>query len=423
MYNNELIIDQVTEIMAVFAWETSRMVDQMSLDQKKFVRSMLNKYQIYVITEPGYKRKDQKNRVKELTKDTIGLYSSDYRTSSQFHSLTEKSLNNDFMKLSNNSFEKSDDAFIPKGVAVMGFKNKTHNVKFSMNGSDQKQEQVQTVTSREKKSMKNDARKQLFDGLNQDQSKSSNDQMMQMMVMMQERMIRQDEVLSGIMNKIENTDTQLDGTNALDVTTVNRKMANDLSKLTEMTMKGQSFDNIAWQDTPDWLRNQFKLGLKRGAIGTVKLPLRAVKGLLNEGFVKPVVEVAEFYWGKIRFIIGHVHWFFIIGGVIHLYQTSDYETVNDMYQAYGGNIVDKLVIDPTMYIGKQIVDTFPGSVEILSSIWEATGQHIINFVKSVPGYIWNNFWSWFKKILTETIKEVVDDSLSKLTPSILKGWF
>ena len=133
MYNNELIIDQVTEIMAVFAWETSRMIDQMSLDQKKFVRSMLNKYQIYVITEPGYKRKDQKKRVKELTKDTIGLYSSDYRNSSQFHSLTEKSLNKDFMKLSNNSFEKSDDAFIPKGVAVMGFKNKTHNVKFSMN--------------------------------------------------------------------------------------------------------------------------------------------------------------------------------------------------------------------------------------------------------------------------------------------------
>ena len=60
MYNNELIIDQVTEIMAVFAWETSRMINQMSLDQKKFVRSMLNKYQIYVITEPGYKRKDQK---------------------------------------------------------------------------------------------------------------------------------------------------------------------------------------------------------------------------------------------------------------------------------------------------------------------------------------------------------------------------
>ena len=55
----ELIIDQITEVMAVFAWETSRMVDQLSSDQKKFVRSMLNKYQIYIITEKGFKRKDQ----------------------------------------------------------------------------------------------------------------------------------------------------------------------------------------------------------------------------------------------------------------------------------------------------------------------------------------------------------------------------
>jgi hypothetical protein len=243
---------------------------------------------------------------------------------------------------------------------------------------------------------------------------------MEMMVMLQERMMKQDAMLSSIMNKqIQNTETQLDGTNALDVTNVNRKMANDLSKLTEMTMKGQSFDNIDWQDLPDWLRHQFKLGLKRGAIGTAKIPLRAVKGILNEGFVKPVVEVAEFYWGKIRFIVGHVHWFFLIGGVIHLYQTSDYETVNDMYKAYGGDIVDRLVIEPSMYIGKQIVDMFPNAAEIITTIWNSTVQHLLDFAKTIPGYIWENFWGWFKKVLMETVREVIDES----TPTMMKGWF
>lgn len=416
----ELIIDQITEVMAVFAWETSRMVDQLSSDQKKFVRSMLNKYQIYIITEKGYKRKDQKKRIKDLIKDTNGLYYSDYKNSSQFHNLTENSLNKDFMKLS--SYEKTNEKFIPKGVSVMGFKTKTQTVKFSMNGNIQEQI-VQKVTSREKKRMKTDARKQLFNGLNSEQKVSSNDQMMQMMIMMQERMIRQDEMLQKIMDKkIEESETQLDGTNVLDVTNVNRKMANDLNKLTEMTMKGQSIDNIAWKDLPDWLKHQFKLGLKRGAIGAVKIPLRAVKGLLNEGFVRPVVEVAEFYWGKIRFLIGHVHWFFIIGGVIHLYQTSDYETVNEMYQAYGGNIIDTVVINPAMYAGKKIVDTFPGTIEILLAIWESTGKQIINFVKTVPGIVWDNFWSWFKNIFIETIREVVEEIMANMKPDFLKGW-
>lgn len=425
--HKELIIDQITEIMAVFAWETSRMIDQLSSDQKKFVRSMLNKYQIYIITEKGYKRKDQKKRIKDLTNDTIGLYYSDYKNSSQFHSLTETSLNKDFMKLREFSYEKTNETFIPKGVSVMGFKTKTQTVKFSMNGNIQEQKEnvqkVHTITSREKKRMKNDAKNQLFKGLNPEQTQSSSDQMMQMMIMMQERMIRQDEMLKNIMNKkIEESETQLDGTNALNVTNVNRQMANDLNRLTEMTVKGQSIENVAWKDIPDWLKHQFKLGLKRGAIGAVKIPLRAVKGLLNEGFVRPVVEVAEFYWGKIRFVIGHVHWFFIIGGVIHLYQTSDYETVNEMYQAYGGNIIDTLVINPAMYIGKQIVDTFPGTTEILSAIWESTGNQIINFFKSIPGIVWNNFWSWFKSIFMETIKEVVEETMTKMTPSMLKGW-
>lgn len=152
-----------------------------------------------------------------------------------------------------------------------------------------------------------------------------------------------------------------------------------------------------------------------------------MKGLLNEGFVRPVVEVAEFYWGKIRFVIGHVHWFFIIGGVIHLYQTSDYETVNEMYQAYGGNIIDTLVINPAMYVGKQIVDMFPGTAEILSAIWESTGNQIINFVKTIPGIVWDNFLSWFKNMLMPYVKEVVtevmSETMTKMTPSMLKGWF
>lgn len=103
----------------------------------------------------------------------------------------------------------------------------------------------------------------------------------------------------------------------------------------------------------------------------------------------------------------------------NVYKISDYETVNDMYKAYGGDIVDRLVVEPSMYISKQIVDMFPNAAEILTTIWNSTIQHLLDFAKTIPGYIWENFWGWFKKVLMDTIKEDIDES----TPTMMKGWF
>ena len=394
--------------MAVFAWETSSMIDQLSSDQKKFVRSMHNKYQIYVITEKEYKRKDQQKRVKELVKDATGLYYSDYKNAKQFHTLTKESINNDLMKLSGKKYKKSNNTFTPNGVAVMGFKTKKNStVKFSMKQvteEEQKQEKVSSVSSREKKSIKRDIKNQLFENAIEQPPESETQQVIKMLSIILEKQKQNDEILSTLIQKqIENTETQLDGTQALEVTRVNRKMANDLSKLTEMTIKGQSYDSIEWKDTPTWLRHQWKLAYRRGAVGTAIIPLKAVKGLLNQVLARPVVIVAKYYWGKLQFIVGHVYWFFIIGGLIHMYTISDYDTVNEMYLAYGGNIVNKFVIDPSLYIGEQITGMFPNLTTILITIWESTIKNLWVVATTIPNYLSENFLPWLEKVITDAV--------------------
>ena len=409
-------IDPITSIMAVFVWESSRMADSLGSDQRKYVRSMLNKYQMYVITEPGYKRKDQKSRLQSLASDTIGVSISQYRSASQFHQVIEASINEDLRALS--GVKKSKGSQFPgikqpRGVAVMGFDNNKHRakVKFGMMADDGSADRV---TNREKRLMKQQIQEKARDALLGDASVQQ-DQMTRMMFMMeaiQERMKRQDEMLAALVQeKMENTGTQLDGQDVMQIHKANRSMANDLRNLTEMAKKNQSFDQIAWKDVPGWLKTSFTSGLKRTAVGGAALPFKAVKTIISDFYIKPVTMVASFYKGKIQFILGHIHWFFIIGGVIHMYVTSDYETVNEMYYAYGGKIVDKLVVDPAWMVAQQINSWFPNFSSMLQSIadtmWNTIVMGIWNEAKKLPGWMYD----WFMTSVKDAVKSALKDML------------
>jgi hypothetical protein len=207
----------------------------------------------------------------------------------------------------------------------------------------------------------------------------------------------------------------LDGQDALKIHKADKSMANDLRDLTEMTKKGQTFDQVAWKDVPSWLKTSFTSGLKRTAIGAATLPFRTVKAIISDFFIKPVTMVASFYKGKIQFVLGHIHWFFIIGGIIHVYTTSDYESVNEFYSAYGGTVVNKLVIDPTWMVAEHINSWFPEFASMLQSIvytmWNSVVMGIWDELKKYPSWMYD----WFK----DTATEVVASALKDMLPS----WF
>jgi hypothetical protein len=415
-------IDNITSIMAVFVWESSRLSNDLDTEQKKYVRSMLNKYQMYVITESGYRRKDQKSRLQKLAKDTIDISISEYKSASQFHKLLENSINNDLRSLYGVKKTNKNMSVIkqPTGVSVMGFDNNKNRVKvkFGMTADDGSSDRV---TNREKRLIKKDIQSQIRRELLGKEKENVNqmDRMMLMMEAMQERMKRQDDMMEAmIQQKIENTDTQLDGQDSIQLHKVTKTIANDLRNLTDMAKNNQSFDQVSWKDVPEWLKTSFISGLKRTAVGSAMIPFQAVKGIITEFYVKPVTMVAEFYKGKIQFILGHVHWFFIIGGTIHVYTTSDYESVNEFYNAYGGGIVNKLIVDPAWMVAQQINLWFPNFTSMLESIidtmWNTIALQLWDAIKALPKWMLD----WFVEVVKSTVKE----TLTEMAPSLPSFW-
>lgn len=411
-------ITPMDQIMTVFVWESSRMIDGMNKEQKTFVRSMLNKYQMWVITEPGYQRNDQKDRVKHLVGEAKDLYMSEYKSASQFHEIVEISLNNDLRMLSSNpGKERRETIRQPSGVAVMGFDNDKYRVKFGMT---QEEDDGIGVTRREKRVLKSHIRRQLLDTEVKTEltNKEMMERMMGMMQIIQEKIDRQDQRMEELVMEVEGisgTNTQMDGQDSMKIHRANREMVNDLKKLTDMHVKGQDITQVAFADLPQWFRNKMVGGLKRTAIGTLKLPYKGVKAILTDWGYKPTVMVCDFWKGKLQFILGHIYWFFIIGGVIYVYVNSDYQTVNEFYQAYGGEIINRLVINPAWTIAKSIADFFPGTIEILNGIlkvmWEKVAMTIWGYAKSIPVF----FIVWVK----EAVKEAVKTALKDMLPSWL----
>ena len=394
--------------MAVFSWESTRMIDSLDSDQRSFIRSLFNKYQIYVITETGYRRSDQQERVKGLVNKTMGLSMTQYKSSSQFHNVVEMSMNDDFRKLSAFKLSKKQGVVQPKGLAVMNFDDKKHRVKFGMNG------QQSQITRREKKSIKVDvrhARNKLLSG-GEEVKMDQMERMMMMMEAMQEQMNKQAMIIESLSTKeISGTNTQMDGQSAIEFRKATREMARDLGKLTEMTVKGQDITQVAWNDLPTWFQGMYRKGLYNTAIGIAKIPLKSAKAIVNEFYVKPMVMVADFWKGKIQFVLGHVHWFFLIGGVAYVYTNSDYDTVNDFYKAYGGDVVDTFVVNPAWMVMEKVQEWYPNFFDVLEGIVKMMYKKFIPFLLDLVKKIPNFLFSWFILAIKTAFKETMAETL------------
>ncbi len=62
---------------------------------------------------------------------------------------------------------------------------------------------------------------------------------------------------------------------------------------------------------------------------------------------------------------------------MHVYVNSDYDTVNEFYRAYGGDVIDRLIVNPAWMVSDKIQEWFPDFTELLQSIgklmWENVG--------------------------------------------------
>lgn len=65
-----------------------------------------------------------------------------------------------------------------------------------------------------------------------------------------------------------------------------REMSKGIKKLEKVAMQGQDLSSIEFKDLPDWMRDQFTMGMKRFASSAVTFPFKVTRDVLTFTFVK-----------------------------------------------------------------------------------------------------------------------------------------
>jgi len=143
-----------------------------------------------------------------------------------------------------------------------------------------------------------------------------------------------------------------------------RKMVQDLY---DMQLRKQSLTDLKWRQIPDWFREIYSGGIKKIAVGLVKLPFRIAGIAVDRIIYRPMVRAYDFWGGKVELVVGTVYFIIIIAGVVHIYQTSDWEYVNATYQKYGGEYINRYLFSGTDML-KNVQFLFPDTQEVFQSV-------------------------------------------------------
>lgn len=147
----------------------------------------------------------------------------------------------------------------------------------------------------------------------------------------------------------------------------NAEMQRSLKELYDMQLQKQSLTDLKWHQIPDWFREIYSGGIKRAAVALVKLPFRIASIATDRIIYRPMVRVYDFWAGKLEFVVGHIWWIITIAGVIHIYQITDWETVNNIYTQYGGDYINKYLFSGVDLM-KTIPELFPNTKEVANSV-------------------------------------------------------
>jgi hypothetical protein len=145
-----------------------------------------------------------------------------------------------------------------------------------------------------------------------------------------------------------------------------KKMQQEINELHAMQLAKQSLTDLKWHQIPDWFKEIYSAGLKRTAFNLVKLPLKIATVAVDRIIYRPMVRSYDFWGGKIELVLGTVLWIVVIAGVVHVYQQTDWQSVNDTYKAFGGEYINRYVFAGTDIL-REIPKYFPNATQLFAS--------------------------------------------------------
>lgn len=187
-----------------------------------------------------------------------------------------------------------------------------------------------------------------------------------------------------------------------------RNINKDLKKLEElyeMQLSKQSLTDLKWHQIPGWFREIYAGGIKRVAVGLIKLPFKIASISVDRIIYRPMVRAYDFWGGKVELVIGTIYWAIVIAGVIHIYQQTDWESVNNTYRKYGGDVMDTYLFSGIGVL-KTASGYFPRAQEVANSVKIFFFQ---NLVTPIIGFVYS-FWQTVLALLTVGI----NSALSKM---------
>lgn len=392
--------ESIEDLVAAIAWEATRTYNSLSTAQIDTVQDILNKYQMLVLSEPGYTRKDRVERITSLISHTGGgltfISDRDLFTAQVLRSLvTDLS---PFMEDHSKSLEIRSARVAT--MAVVG-EEETDEPEQSQWQMLMKKDEGSKPKGLSAASGDRDQTAMLMEYLEK-QSRESRAQM-----------IRLENILLDLGANMKGTDTQLDNTDMVENNKLTKDIAKGLDKLTQIQLKKESVYDVAWADIPEWIKLKYRAGLKITAVGALFFPFKATGKAVNVVIFSPMGYAAVTLYSKIKLLWGTVLWIVCIGSFIVLYRS---DTPNVIQQ-----------IGPSLYkVAEMGGNVGIGIVEYAGNMVPSGGE-FVEAGKDLASDALNNIYLVFYamlEILVNWFREMVLNGIKEAMPKIPgAGWF
>lgn len=431
-------------------WEASKNFTKKSKIEQSFLNEFFYKYQILVITEDNYKRKDLKDRLKDIGKNSFLLKEMVSGSISDIRKKAFSSFNTDILFLIKEKKEKKYEKqriLRDLSVPVMGFKG-LDGTPSPYDDDEDDYDDIATFIPKKDvikkdtiKIINKDKEKVLKEILKEEDVKKpvtieekrtkliseqlSNKEENKEQILLKNQKEERLENLEKSVNKIEkmlesyfehlaskeikNTGTSIDGSELIKI---QKKTGKDIIHLLEISKGGQKWDEVALKDIPDWLKIQFISGLKRLALTTIKIPLALPKALINGFIIGPmniVVQDVQYIGKQFQRLIGWGIVCIVIANICFIYYDPEFDNekqqIYNLYKTFEENIVVKIVITPSVYTAKAIWSFVPGSLFF---------SRVYKLLENVPSYT----YEWAKQAIVYTIA-----ATKNMFSEILNDWW
>lgn len=395
-------------------WEGTKNFSKRSKAEQTFIKNLLTKYQILVLTEDGYKRSDKAKRVQDLA-SSIGI-----EYSSEIRQIVMTSFFKDIDFLLDQTIEKTEEniTFLPE-IAVMGMFDPEVEDKKRKRAIEIKKQVLLTYTHDEKGKVRTNEEREKF--LIENEVKTKQEYLEKKVDSLEDLLRKQNEMFLDMMKfmdqkagEIKGTDTQLDGErilNTLEIRT--RRQQLDMQNLLDLTQGGKNWSQIALRDLPRFFTNELIAGLKRRAISCVTMPLWGPMAIIDFFVVTPlkmVVADVKYISNGIQHLIGWGIVGICIANIYFIYTEETYEEERrELYELYA-------TIKETVPV-KILYDTTKNTIDILwshvpGSVFFARFLKLMsNQLQKFPGVV----YEWMKSIIAYVIgvmKDLVTETLN-----------